>query len=165
MATLAVDVAVNALVKKADNADFYQIWANKSSAKFFCASWGCSTDALFGTVISSPSRFLQRKEGAEGLVWSQKASSIASGLTDGSIVWKAPNGTTFGVNIHVPLQIGPFGTAPYYQVQIDGGEWEGSHTSSPYTFPDRIGYKVRVSPQAHHSNLYLTITISDLDDD
>ncbi|KAK0556570.1 hypothetical protein OC844_005812 [Tilletia horrida] len=89
---------------------------------------------------------MQRKEGTEGLVWSQKASSIASGLTDGSIVWKAPNGTTFGVH-------------------VSGGEWEGSHTSDPYLFSEDIGYKVRVSPQAHHSNLYLTITISDLSDD
>ncbi|KAK0519144.1 hypothetical protein OC835_000715 [Tilletia horrida] len=160
-----MDTVIGALEKKAAEADFSQIWANKSSDKFECSSWGCSTDAVLGSVITSPDSVLRRREGAESLMWSQAASSIASGLTDGSIVWKAPNGTTFGVNIHVPLQIGPFGTAPYYQVQVNGGEWEGSHTSDPYLFPEDIGYKVRVSPQAHHSNLYLTITISDLSDD
>ena len=89
--------------------------------------------------------------------------------TDGSITWNCPNGVKIGVNIHVPLQIGPFGTAPYFQVwdSVNGGnevKWTkpNSYPSTPYNFPTNIGYKVRVTPTAGSYNMTLAITVEDL---
>ncbi|KAI1281192.1 hypothetical protein F5Y07DRAFT_321852 [Xylaria sp. FL0933] len=141
--------------------DFGQSWVNTSTTAFALDSWGCSTDAVLGTVQTSPGSKLQGGHGTESLTWSQTASAIASGLTDGYINWRTPAGVKFGVNIHVPLQIGPFGTAPYYQVWVNGG-WEGKRTSEPFTFDKSLGYHVEVKPSAGHSNLHLTVTITDI---
>jgi len=150
--------AVKAL-ESATAPDFGQTWTNFSKDSFALQDWGCTLDSVLGTIITQPSETLT---GSESLTWSQTLSSIASGLTDGWIIWKTPSGRTFGVNIHVPLQIGPFGTAPYYQVQVDGGGWQGSYTSDVYTFDQSLGYKIQVRPTAGHSNIFLDITISNL---
>ncbi|KAF4549619.1 Hypothetical protein D9617_20g026750 [Elsinoe fawcettii] len=147
-------------------ADFGQTWKNYSQSPMNLDIWNCGTDAVLGTVITSPAQQLKGGQGTESLTWSQSMSAIASGLTDGSIIWKTPSGKQFGVNIHVPLQIGPFGTAPYYQVWWDGcgsSDWQGSRTSEPFSFDKNyLGFAVDVSAQAGHSNLYLTITITDV---
>lgn len=144
-------------------ADFGQTWKNLSQSPMTLDNWGCSTDAVLGTVMTSPGQELAGGQGTQSLTWSQKMSAIASGLTDGYVIWTAPNGTKFGINIHVPLQLGPFGTAPYYQVCWGDNNWQGERTSEPFTFDkESLGLAVNVVPTAGHSNLHLTITITDI---
>jgi hypothetical protein len=142
--------------------DFSQTWLNVSSKPLTLVSWSCTEDAVLGTVITSPGQTLKGGTGEDSLSWSQTASFIASGQTDGSIVWNTPNGTKVGVNIHVPLQIGPFGTAPYYQMKTGDDDWVGNFTSETKTFDkERTGVNITVRPTAGHSNLYLKIEVTD----
>lgn len=143
-------------------ADFSQTWRNFSSQSLSLVNWYCSTDSVLGTVSTSPGQTLNSGGGQESLSWSQTMSAIASGLTDGDIVWRTPNGTVVGVRIHVPLQIGPFGTAPYYKIKIGGSDWSGEYTSDVYTFDKgQTGLNITVRPIAAHSNLTLNIDVTD----
>ena len=142
--------------------DFAQTWLNVSSKPLTLVRWSCDTDSVLGTIITSPGETLVDGHGQESLSWSQSASAIASGLTDGEVEWKTPNGTIVGVQIHVPLQIGPFGTAPYYRTKINDEGWSGDYTSDVRTFSkDQTGVNITIRPTAGHSNLSLVIEVTD----
>ena len=143
--------------------DFSQIWINTSSTTFTLESWGCSTDTVLGTVNISPGNTLEAGAGVEKLEWSQALSTIASGYTDGEMVWKDKNGTKIGIQIHVPIQVFFMGTAPYYRVKLNNGDWEGERHSEEYTFDTAKtpSYKVTVRPTAEHSTFALKVEITD----
>lgn len=117
-----------------------------------------------GTTISQqPSQILKGGHGVETLAWSQMFSTIASGM-DLNVEWSTPKGHSFGVQIHAPVQIGPFGTAPYYQIKVDDGSWDGERHGDTYTFDTKVfGYSIEVRPNATHSHMYININITDID--
>lgn len=79
--------------------------------------WAAPSDAMF-TISKQPDEKLLAGNSQEDLAWDQVGAFIGGGGTegyaDGQVVWKAPNGKCFGVQVHVPLQILGMGTSPYY---------------------------------------------------
>ncbi|KAK5173032.1 uncharacterized protein LTR77_003154 [Saxophila tyrrhenica] len=121
-------------------------------------------------LITTPSAKLA-SNGRETLSWLQHLSDIALGPYDAFLIWQnARTGTWFGVMNHVPLQEYHAGNAPSYKVSWSGGGnnqaewiWPVSDTSSSWTFPKELGYKVRVDPTAGGQSLLLSVTVSALD--
>ena len=113
------------------------------------------------TINQAPSQTLKGGHGVETLAWTQTGSSIASGA-EITVQWSTPKGRSFGVRIYAPLQVGPFGYAPYYQIKVDDGDWDGERHGDSYTFDkDLLGYNIEVKPMATHSHLYVDINITD----
>lgn len=143
-------------------ADFVITTNNKSQDAFTLRSFFAYDNA--GTTISQqPSQTLKGGHGQETLAWSQMFSTLASGM-ELNVMWSTPKGHSFGVQIIAPVQIGPFGTAPYYQVRTDDGSWDGERHGDSYEFDkDFFGYNIEVKPTATHSHMYININITDSD--
>jgi hypothetical protein len=140
--------------------DFSIKATNLSQDAFELRSYSACDNALC-TINQVPSQTLKGGHGIETLAWTQAGSAIASG-SDISVEWSTPKGRSFGVKIVAPLQIGPFGSAPYYQIKVDDGDWDGGRHGESYTFDkDLLGYNIEVKPVATHSHLYVDINITD----
>lgn len=142
--------------------DFIITTNNKSQDAFTLRSFFAYDNASTNTS-QQPSQTLERRHGVETLAWSQMWSTLASGM-ELNVEWSTPKGHSFGVQIIAPVQIGPFGAAPYYQVKTDDGSWDGEHHDDTYDFDQNLfGYNIEVKPNATHSHMYIDINITDSD--
>ena len=70
--------------------------------------WTAPSDAAF-TINTQPSDALSGGNGQEILAWEQTGSTLgAGGVEDyagGQVIWTSTNGKTFGIKIHIPVQI------------------------------------------------------------
>lgn len=94
--------------------------------------------------------------GQSTLCWIDKRDTLEGVEQNGGIIWKGPDGNRFGVNIHVPKDMG----VPYYQVMADdgtsplGGRWlrlVREPSMSYYFDPEIIGFVVVVTPTVENT--------------
>ena len=105
--------------------------------------------------------------GSQALAWSWIASGFAQGTMDGDVVWNAPNGSWFGVNVHVPAQFLGAGTAPYYQVcwsEPGKTDWftPVDDPATPFSFPTSLGYQIDITTSCGHASIAVTIKVAKL---
>ncbi|KAG0203303.1 hypothetical protein B0O80DRAFT_492396 [Mortierella sp. GBAus27b] len=145
-------------------ADYSQTWINQSSTTFVRSAYAVNAAGNpLETEHMRPGEKLKAREGSETLSWSQGLSTLATGPFDSYVIWSTEDHSySFGINIHIPVQIYMIGTAPYYQVQINNGEWQGEYTADPYVFPtDNFPFVIEVKSVAHHTTLAITVHIAD----
>ncbi|GFP59084.1 hypothetical protein ACSS6W_007739 [Trichoderma asperelloides] len=139
---------------------------NRSSVAWNRYYWTAPSDIAF-TINTQPNDKLLGGNGQEILAWDQAVKFLGAGGTegyaDGQVIWQAPNGKCFGIQIHIPVQLFGMGTSPYYQVKtVQDGGWDGEHRSDPYNFSKDIGFDITVKAVADHASMHVTATINDL---
>ena len=133
---------------------------NLSQDAFDLREYAAGDDTLC-IINQAPSQTLKGSHGVKTLAWTQTGSSIANGSKI-SVQWNTAKGHSYGVRIYAPLLVGPFGYAPYYQIKVDNGDWDGELHGDSYTFDtDLMDYNIEVKPMATRLHLYVDINITD----
>ena len=137
---------------------------NYSGTGFYLQQWTVPDSTAISNE-TDPTDTLQAIDGSTSIGCDMTLGIIGNGPYDMYCLWTAnDNSFTFGVKIHVPIQVYGMGTRPYYEVMSGSGaisspSWSGSHTSDNYTWSG-LPVKITATPNSAHTSLSVDVQIS-----
>ena len=121
-----------------------------------------SEAALNAVILESPPKTLNANADPAVLAWVRTGVGLAKAGRSGTLRWVTPDGVAFGIRITAPKQVLGAGSAPYYSVYLDKGDWIDIRTNDAYFFDDdRLGFTATVEAVGGRHSLHVTVTITD----
>lgn len=149
--------------------DFTVQYLNLSATQSLTRDWMAMPDPVERVKGSTPLPVLDASSSTtQGYSLNLAGEGVTTSFEFGAM-WRLANGWRFGVLVRVPVEVGPFGTSPYYHVAADDNapvgadpKWAKLGGSDPYQWDETdLGLIVTAQSQAGHSSIEITVTATD----